>query len=71
MPSQTESDVIMIDSTVIRAHPCAAGYEKGDGSVQGLGCSNGGYSTKIHLVIDELGTPLVRAITKGKRSDMK
>jgi transposase len=42
MPPEAASDVIMIDSTVIRAHPCAAGYEKGDGFSHGLGYSKGG-----------------------------
>ena len=38
----------MIDSTVVRAHQCAAGAQK-KGS-QGLGRSKGGLTTKIHAV---------------------
>jgi hypothetical protein len=67
MSPETASDVIMIDSTVIRAHPCAAGYEKGDGSSQGLGYSKGGHSTKLHLVVDDCGMPIAHKIIKGER----
>ena len=42
------STVQMIDSTVIRAHHCAAGA-KGGTQRQGFGRSKGGFTTKIHL----------------------
>lgn len=45
----------MIDSTIIRAHPCAAGYEKDQQPRECLGRSKGGFTTKIHGVIDALG----------------
>jgi hypothetical protein len=38
----------MIDSTIVRAHRCAAG-EKTEEQNQALGRSRGGFSTKIHL----------------------
>ncbi len=41
--------VQMIDSTIIRAHHCAAGARGGGTPRQGLGRSRGGFSTKIHL----------------------
>ncbi len=46
-------EYVMIDSTIIRAHACAAGY--GDQAQQGLGRSKGGFTSKIHLKVDSLG----------------
>jgi transposase len=37
--------------------------------VQAIGRSRGGFSTKVHLVVDALGLPLVFAITEGQRHD--
>lgn len=34
-----------------------------------IGRSRGGFSTKVHLVVDALGTPLCFAITEGQRHD--
>ena len=50
---------VLIDSTVIRAHPCAAGALRRDGGqdAQALGRSRGGFSTKIHVNVDALGNP--------------
>lgn len=39
------------------------------GSTQGIGRSRGGLSTKVHLVVDALGLPLVFEITEGQRHD--
>jgi len=62
----------IIDSTVIRAHPCAAGALKNDGepSDQALGRSRGGFSTKIHVNVDALGNPLRFTLTGGQRHDI-
>ncbi len=46
----------MIDSTISRAHQCSAGA-KGGTPRQGLGRSNGGFTTKIHLRINAMGLP--------------
>jgi putative transposase len=40
-------------------------------AVQGIGRSRGGYSTKVHLVVDALGLPLVFEITEGQRHDVQ
>ena len=37
----------------------------------GIGRSRGGLSTKIHLVVDALGLPLVFEITEGQRHDSR
>jgi len=58
---------IMIDSTIIRAHACSAGF--GKQSEQGLGRSKGGFTSKIHAKVDALGNPLKFIITPGQESD--
>lgn len=62
---------LLIDSTVVRAHPCAAGAprQKGDQAEQALGKSVGGFSTKIHVTVDALGNPLRLLLTSGQRGD--
>ena len=47
---------LIIDSTFIRAHPCAGGALKTSGgqASQALGRSRGGFSTKIHIAVDGL-----------------
>jgi len=62
---------LLIDSTVTRAHPCAAGAPKKNGgqAEQALGRSVGGFSTKIHAAVDALGNPLRLLLTGGQRGD--
>lgn len=65
-----DGESIMIDSTIVRAHPCAAGYEKGQGAAECLGRSKGGFTTKIHVVVDALGQVLRFSLTPGQRHDI-
>lgn len=65
-----DDENIMIDSTVIRAHPCASGYEKGQNERECLGRSKGGFTTKIHATIDALGQGLRFILTPGQRNDV-
>lgn len=61
----------IVDSTIVRAHSCAAGAEKnGDQTEQALGRSRGGFSTKIHVTVDGLGNPLRLRLTPGQRQDI-
>jgi transposase len=46
------------DATIVRPHPCAAGYKKNPQDKQALGRSKGGFTTKIHAVVDALGQAL-------------
>lgn len=65
-----DMESVMLDSTVVRAHPCAAGASKNGGqAAQALGRSRGGFSTKIHLKVDALGNPLDFRLTGGERHD--
>ena len=55
-----DKEAVMIDATIIRSHACAAGYKKNAQSQEALGRSKGGFSTKIHALVDALGNPLKR-----------
>lgn len=60
---------VLIDSTIIRAHPCAAGY--GNQEVEGFGRSRGGFTSKIHALADALGNPLKFIVTPGQQNDAR
>jgi transposase len=64
---------LLLDSTIIRAHPCLAGApaKQGGQQSQALGRSRGGFSTKIHVVVDALGNPLDFVLTGGQVHDVK
>lgn len=68
---EPDMEWLLLDSTVVRAHPCAAGAskEKGGQEAQALGKSVGGFSTKIHVTVDALGNPLRLLLTGGQRAD--
>ena len=61
---------VLIDSTVIRAHPCAAGAAGSHAEAEALGRSRGGFGTKIHAITDALGNPLDFVLTGGQASDI-
>jgi transposase len=67
---------VLIDSTIVRAHACAAGACGSAAEDEALGRSRGGFSTKIHALTDALGNPLkfiVRSkveTTAFRRSDL-
>lgn len=61
---------IMIDSTIVRAHACAAGYGKNTEQKEALGKSKGRFSTKIHLTTDALGNHLKFILTGGQTHDI-
>lgn len=61
---------VAIDSTIVRAHACAAGYGRNSQPQEALGRSSGGFSTKIHALADALGNPLKFLLTAGQRHDI-
>lgn len=65
-----DMELIMIDSTIVRAHACAAGYGWDSQSKESLGRSKGGFTTKIHTLVDALGLPLRFILTPGQRNDI-
>jgi transposase len=60
---------LLIDSTSLRAHHCAAGAQKKHGP-HALGRSKGGFSTKLHLAAEALGNGVRFALTAGQRHDI-
>ena len=65
-----DMEYTMIDSTIVRAHACAAGYKKDSQKSEALGRSAGGFTTKIHALCDALGLPLKFILTPGQDSDI-
>jgi transposase len=61
---------VFADSTVIRAHDCAAGAAGSTNQAEGLGRSVGGYSTKLYAITDGLGNPIDFVLTQGQASDI-
>jgi transposase len=59
----------LLDSTVVRAHPHAAGLNTAADD-QALGYSRGGFGTKIHVGIDALGNPVTIKLSPGQDADI-
>src|SRR6185369_7652870 len=60
---------VMMDATIIRAHPWLE-RQKNDGqAAQALGQSRGGFSSKIHVKTDGLGNPLRFLLTGDVRHE--
>jgi transposase len=71
--SDPDMEFLLLDSTIIRAHPCAAGAPSPTEETkldQALGRSRGGFSSKIHLIVDGLGNPLDFILTAGQVNDI-
>ena len=62
---------VMIDGSIVRAHACASGYKKNSQKQQALGRSKGGFTTKIHALVDALGLPIKFILTSGQASEIK
>lgn len=67
---QPDLQHILIDSTINRAHACAAGAAGSNEDDEALGRSKGGFTTKIHAITDGLGYPLDFILTGGQASDV-
>ena len=65
-----DMETVMIDATIVRAHACSAGYGKESQPQQALGRSRGGFSTKIHALVDALGNPLKFILSAGQRHEI-
>ncbi|MHB1292327.1 MAG: IS5 family transposase [Sulfuricella sp.] len=61
---------VCIDSTIARAHACAAGAGKNSADDEALGRSRGGFSCKIHALTDSLGLPIKFILTGGQTADI-
>jgi transposase len=65
-----DMEATMIDATIVRAHACSAGYKKDSQDQEALGRSKGGFTTKVHALVDALGNPLKFILTSGQRHDI-
>jgi transposase len=63
-------EVLLLDSTTIRAHQHAAGAKGSSAEHEALGRSRGGFSTKIHLACDGVGKPVTILLTPGQDHDV-
>lgn len=63
-------EVLMLDSTVIRAHQHSAGQKNSAPEQEQLGRSRGGVSTKIHVAVDGLGKPTKIFLSPGQDHDV-
>jgi transposase len=63
-------EVLMLDSTVIRAHQHSAGQKNSTAEQEQLGRSRGGVSTKIHVAVDGLGKPTKIFLSPGQDHDV-
>ena len=61
---------VCIDSTVVRAHACAAGAAASNAPAEALGRSRGGFGCKIHALTDALGLPIRFILTSGQAADI-
>lgn len=61
-------EYLMLDATVVRAHACSAGL--GNQINEGLGRSKGGFTSKIHALVDALGNPIKFILTAGQVSEI-
>jgi hypothetical protein len=55
---------VLIDSSAVKAHRCAAGG-KGGKLAQAIGRSRGGRTTKIHALTDACCRPIAFLLTGG------
>jgi transposase len=62
--------VLMLDSTIIRAHQHSAGAKGSCPEAEALGRSRGGFSTKVHVACDGLGKPAKIILTPGQNHDV-
>ncbi|MEZ7195320.1 IS5 family transposase [Pseudodesulfovibrio karagichevae] len=63
-----DTEWLMIDSSIVRAHQHSAGG-KGAPLPQQIGRSSGGFSSKVHASTDSLGCPTKFILTPGNISD--
>jgi len=61
---------VCIDSSIVRAHACAAGAANSTAAQEALGRSRGGFGSKIHALTDALGLPIRFILTPGQAADI-
>ena len=66
----SDEEYAIIDTTIVRSHACSAGFYKYTSHKEALGRSVGGFTTKIHALVDSLGNPLKFILTPGNKHDI-
>ena len=68
----TKADLenVCIDSTVVRAHACAAGAAESNATAEALGRLRGSFGCKIHAPTDVLGLPVRFILTGDQATDI-
>ena len=61
--------MLLIDSSIVKAHQHAAGAQKSKTEDEGIGRSQGGLSSKIHSSVNEQGYPLSIYLSGGQVHD--
>lgn len=69
LASDADTEYMMIDASIVRAHQHSAGARKENGP-QAIGRSRGGLTTKIHALVDALGNPANLILTAGQTHDL-
>ena len=59
LADDSDNEYTMIDATIVRAHQHSAGAKHSSAEQEDIGRSKGGLSTKIHVVVDALGNPML------------
>ncbi len=59
-----------MDGSIIRAHQHAAGAKKSTPEAEALGCSQGGFSTKLHVRAEGGGKLMTFVLTAGERYEL-
>lgn len=69
LTKEADMESVMIDGSYIHAHKHSSGARHSSGK-QAIGKSRGGFTTKLHAVVDALGYPLQLKLTGGQCSDI-
>ena len=69
LASDPDNEYMMIDATIVRAHQHSAGARKKT-APQAIGRSRGGLTTKIHVLVDDLGNAVELMLTPGQADDL-
>src|SRR6185503_1713698 len=70
--SRERAELLLIDGTVVKAHPHAAVALRRTGGQTGeaLGRSRGGLTTKVHALVTDRGRRVRYVLTGGERNDV-
>ena len=63
-------ELLLVDSTIVKVHPHAAGARSSDPRGEALGRSRGGFTTKLHALITAGGQLLRYVLTGGQVNDI-